>query len=186
MRVVHCDENGITLRTFCGKKQQRRYEDIWGIEKDRILHFETDAAWIPGNAEMRRNTVDFLQRQYQKRHNRKRIPKVFSIKRQFDPFNGNLLHPIEMTILGIFALLLAAAWTVILFIADFSDEPWYIVLEMILIDFLGWGIGIATFYVGRHADTLPPWVVRLVFKKTELSWECGFGFKNGKIRIDDQ
>lgn len=186
MRVVHYDENGITLRTFGGKTQQRRYEEIWGIEKDRILHFETDAARIPGNAEMRRSTVDFLQRQYQKRHNRKRIPKVFSVKRQFDPFNGNLLHPIEMTVMGVFALLLACVWTVFLFITDFSDEPWYLVLGMILIGLMGWAVGIGTFYVGRHADTLPLWVVHLVFKKSELSWGYGLGLKKGKMRVDDQ
>lgn len=170
MKLIHYDENCITVRTFWGKKVQRPYESIWGVEKERVLHFEKDAARIPGNSEKRRATVDFLQRQYQKRHNRKRIPKVFSVKRQFDPFNGNLLQPIEMTIMGAFMLLLAAAWTVILFIADFSDEPWYAVLATILIGLAGWTVGIGTFYVGRHADTLPLWVVRLFFRKNALSW----------------
>ena len=170
MKLIRYDEKCITVRTFWGKETQRQYEDIWGIEKERILHFAKDAAQIPGNAEKRRNTVDFLQRQYQKRHNRKRIPKVFSAKRQFDPFNGNLLHPVKMTITGIIAILLSCVWTVILFIADFSDEPWYAVSIAILIGLAGWTVGIGTFYVGRHADTLPLWVVRLFFRKNALSW----------------
>ena len=170
MKLIRYDESCITVRTLYGKTIQRRYEDIWGIEKEKILHFEKDAARIPGNPEKRCNTVDFLQRQYQKRHDRKRIPKVFSVKRQFDPFNGNLLQPIEMTIMGAFSLLLACAWTVILFIADFSDEPWYAVLAAILIGLFGWAVGIGTFYVGRYADTLPLWVVRLFFRKNALSW----------------
>ena len=185
MRVVHCDENGITLRSFGGKTQQRRYEEIWGIEKDRLLHFETDAARIPGNAEKRRSTVDFLQRQYQKRHNRKRIPKVFSVKRQFDPFNGNLRKPIAMTVMSVFALLLACGWTVLLFIVDFSDEPWYLVLGMILIGLTCWVIGIGIFYVGRHADTLPRWIVLLFFKKSALSWGLAPELKKRKIREYD-
>ena len=186
MKVIRCDENGITLRSFGDKTQQRRYEEIWGIEKNRILHFETDAARIPGNAGMRRGTVEHLQRQYQKRHSGKRIPKVFSVKRQFDPFNGNLLHPIEMTVMGIFALLMVCVWTAILFISDFSNRPWYVVLVMVLIDLIGWTIGIGIFYVGRHAGTLPRWVVRLFFRKNELSWGYELVLKKGKIRIDDQ
>ena len=185
MKVVHCDESSITLRSFGGKTQQRRYEEIWGIEKDRLLHFETDAARIPGNAEKRRSTVDFLQRQYQKRHDRKRIPKVFSVKRQFDPFNGNLLQPIEMTVMGILGLLLTAFLTVSLFMGDIWSEPWYIVLGMTLIVLVGWVIGIGTFYVGRHADTLPRWIVLLFFKKSALSWGLAPELKKRKIREYD-
>ena len=170
MKLIHCDENCITVRTFLGKKLQRRYEDIRGIEKEKILHFEKDAARIPGNAEKRRSTVDFLQRQYQKRHDRKRIPKVFSVKRHFDPFNGNLREPIAMTVMGVFMLLLTAFLTVSLFMGDIWSEPWYIVLGMTLIVLAGWTVGIGTFYVGRHADTLPLWVVRLFFRKNALSW----------------
>ena len=92
---VEYDWNGLQVRSMTVANRRCAYRDLWGIEGKKRLFLDKGSVRLSrGNAWD--ELVSTAQRGYQRAHGGKRIPRVYSIRRSRDPFNGNVLQPGEV------------------------------------------------------------------------------------------
>lgn len=109
------------------------------------------------------------QRGYQRAHGGKRIPRVYSVRRSRDPYNGNVWQPGEFIfVFVILYLLYLGFFLFILFGIDTDVGP--LVFFPIGLLVLHPAFVIFHIYVGRNADILPRWIVELCFRPSALTF----------------
>lgn len=162
--VILYDNSEYVTVNFFGKHIPHRYADLWGIEKGRRLYLEKGSIRIYPTAPY----ADFLElanRRYQSA-NGKRIPKVHSIPRSFDPFCGSVLEPMQYVVVFLILILFGAAG---LIVSILWLEPAAIAVSSGILAFFVLFF-VLLVYVGRHADTLPRWIVHIFFKENALTF----------------
>lgn len=165
---VEYDRNGLQVRSMTVANRRCAYRDLWGIEGKRRLYLDKGSIRLfRGNAWD--ELVSTAQRGYQRAHGEKRIPRVSSIRRNWDLFNGNVLQPGEFIFVYVILYLLYLGFFLfILFGVDTDVGPLVFVPIGLLV--LHTIFVIFHIYVGRNADILPRWIVELCFRPIALTF----------------
>lgn len=165
---VAFDREGLRVRSMTVANRRCAYRDLWGIEGKKRLYLDK------GSVRLRRGAawddlVQTAQRGYQRAHGGKRIPRVYSIRRSWDPYNGNVWQPGEFIfVFVILYLLYLGFFLFILFGIDTDVGP--LVFFPIGLLVLHPAFVIFHIYVGRNADILPRWIVELCFRPSALTF----------------
>ena len=165
---VDFDREGLRVRSMAVANRQCAYGDLWGIEGSKRLYLDKGSVRLCRGAAWD-ELVETAQRGYQRSHGGERIPRVYSIRRNWDPFNGNIRHPgalifvLAMTYVPDLGLLVY-----MLFHIEQGDGP--VLLLPLGILALHTVFVILSVYVGKNADILPRWIVALCFKPSALTF----------------
>ena len=165
---VAFDREGLRVRSMTVANRRCAYRDLWGIEGKKRLYLDK------GSVRLRRGAawddlVQTAQRGYQRAHGGKRIPRVYSVRRSRDPYNGNVWQPGEFIfVFVILYLLYLGFFLFILFGIDTDVGP--LVFFPIGLLVLHPAFVIFHIYVGRNADILPRWIVELCFRPSALTF----------------
>lgn len=165
---VAFDREGLRVRSMTVANRRCAYRDLWGIEGKKLLYLDK------GSVRLRRGAawddlVQTAQRGYQRAHGGKRIPRVYSVRRSRDPYNGNVWQPGEFIfVFVILYLLYLGFFLFILFGIDTDVGP--LVFFPIGLLVLHPAFVIFHIYVGRNADILPRWIVELCFRPSALTF----------------
>jgi hypothetical protein len=168
---VEYDRDGLRVRSVSLANRRCAYADLWGIEGSKRLYLDKGSVRLY-RGEAWDDLVKTAQRGYQRSHG-KRISRVFSVRRSWDPFNGNINNWKQILfvyailyLMLIGALIFALVERRILQAASLNVAVWILVGLLILhTAFVSFSI-----YVGRNADVLPFWVVTLCFRPSSLSF----------------
>ncbi len=166
--LVAFDREGLRVRSMTVANRRCAYRDLWGIEGKKLLYLDKGSVRLR-RGEAWEDLVKTAQRGYQRGHG-KRIPRVSSIRRSWDPFNGNVQQPGEFIFVYIllYALGLGFLAFMLLHIEQEADGPvlifplGYLSLHTIFVIF--------HLYVGRNADILPRWLVEICFRPSALTF----------------
>ena len=165
---VEYDRDGLRVRSMSVANRRCAYRDLWGIEGKKRLYLDK------GSVRLRRGAawdelVQSAQRGYQRSHGGKQIPRVFSVRRSLDLFNGNVQQPGEFIFVYVIMYLLYLGFFLfILFGVDTDVGP--LVFFPIGLLVLHTAFVIFHIYVGRNADILPRWIVELCFRPSALTF----------------
>ena len=165
---VEFDREGLRVCSMTVANRRCAYRDLWGIEGKKRLYLDK------GSVRLRRGAawddlVQTAQRGYQRAHGGKRIPRVYSVCRSWDPFHGNVWQPGEFIfVFVILYLLYLGFFLFILFGIDTDVGP--LVFFPIGLLVLHPAFVIFHIYVGRNADILPRWIVELCFRPSALTF----------------
>ena len=162
------DRDGLKVRSMSVANRRCAYRDLWGIEGKKRLYLDKGSVRLfRGNAWD--ELVSTAQRGYQRAHGGKRIPRVYSIRRSRDPFNGNVLQPGEFIFVYVILYLLYLGFFLfILFGVDTDVGPLvFIPIGLLVLHTI---FVIFHIYVGRNADILPRWIVELCFRPIALTF----------------
>ena len=164
---VAFDREGLRVRSMTVANRRCAYRDLWGIEGKKRLYLDK------GSVRLRRGAawddlVQTAQRGYQRGHG-KRIPRVSSIRRSWDPFNGNVQQPGEF--IFVYAMLYVLELGLLVYMLLHIEQAEGLVLIFPL-GLLALHTAFVVFhvYVGKNADILPRWVVEICFKPTALTF----------------
>ena len=162
------DRDGLKVRSMSVANRRCAYRDLWGIEGKKRLYLDKGSVRLfRGNAWD--ELVSTAQRGYQRAHGGKRIPRVYSIRRSRDPFNGNVLQPGEFIFVYVILYLLYLGFFLfILFGVDTDVGPLvFIPIGLLVLHTI---FVIFHIYVGRNADILPRWIAELCFRPSALTF----------------
>lgn len=169
---IEYDRDGLRVRSITQANRYCPYAKLWGIEGEKRLYLDKGSVRLY-RGEAWDDLVKTAQRGYQRAHGGKRIPRVYSIRRSWDPFNGNINN--WKQILFVYAILYLMLIGVLIFAlverrflqaASLNVAVWILVGLLILhTAFISFSI-----YVGRNADVLPFWVVTLCFRPSSLTF----------------
>ena len=162
------DRDGLKVRSMSVANRRCAYRDLWGIEGKKRLYLDKGSVRLfRGNAWD--ELVSTAQRGYQRAHGGKRIPRVYSIRRSRDPFNGNVLQPGEFIFVYVILYLLYLGFFLfILFGVDTDVGPLvFIPIGLLVLHTI---FVIFHIYVGRNADILPRWIVEICFRPSALTF----------------
>ena len=165
---VAFDREGLRVRSMTVANRRCAYRDLWGIEGKKRLYLDKGSVRLfRGNAWD--ELVSTAQRGYQRAHGGKRIPRVYSIRRSRDPFNGNVLQPGKFIFVYVILYLLYLGFFLfILFGVDTDVGPLaFIPIGLLVLHTI---FVIFHIYVGRNADILPRWIVELCFRPSALTF----------------
>lgn len=165
---IEYDRDGLRVRSITQANRYCPYAKLWGIESKKRLYLDKGSVRLR-RGEAWEDLVKTAQRGYQRGHG-KRIPRVSSIRRSWDPFNGNVQQPGEFIFVYIllYALGLGFLAFMLLHIEQEADGPvlifplGYLSLHTIFVIF--------HLYVGRNADILPRWFVEICFRPSALTF----------------
>lgn len=165
---VEYDWNGLQVRSMTVANRRCAYRDLWGIEGKKRLFLDKGSVRLSrGNAWD--ELVSTAQRGYQRAHGGKRIPRVSSIRRSRDPFNGNVLQPGEFIFVYVMLYALELGLLIFMLIHIEQAEGPVLVFPLGLLA-LHTVFVIFHIYVGRNADILPRWIVELCFRPSALTF----------------
>lgn len=162
------DRDGLKVRSMSVANRRCAYRDLWGIEGKKRLYLDKGSVRLfRGNAWD--ELVSTAQRGYQRAHGGKRIPRVYSIRRSRDLFNGNVLQPGEFIFVYVILYLLYLGFFLfILFGVNTDVGPLvFIPIGLLVLHTI---FVIFHIYVGRNADILPRWIVELCFRPSALTF----------------
>ncbi len=169
---VEYDRDALRVRSMSVANRRCAYRDLWGIEGKKRLFLDK------GSVRLRRGAawdelVQTAQRGYQRSHGGKQIPRVFSIRRSLDPFNGSINNPKQILFgYALLYLLLIGALIFALIERRIHEAANLNVLVWMLVGFLILHTVFVSvsIYVGRNADILPRWIVELFFRPSTLTF----------------
>lgn len=165
---VEFDRDGLQVRSMTVANRRCAYRDLWGIEGKRRLYLDKGSIRLfRGNAWD--ELVSTAQRSYQQAHGGKRIPRVYSIRRSWDLFNGNVLQPGEFIFVYVMLYALELGLLIFMLIHIEQAEGPVLIFPLGLL-VLHTAFVIFHIYVGRNADILPRWIVYACFKPSALTF----------------
>ena len=165
---IEYDRDGLRVRSITQANRYCPYAKLWGIKRKKRLYLDKGSVRLR-RGEAWEDLVKTAQRGYQRGHG-KRIPRVSSIRRSWDPFNGNVQQPGEFIFVYIllYAIGLGFLAFMLLHIEQEADGPvlifffFFLSLHTIFVIF--------HLYVGRNADILPRWLVEICFRPSALTF----------------
>lgn len=169
---IEYDRDGLHVRSITQANRYCPYAELWGIEGEKRLYLDKGSVRLY-RGEAWDDLVKTAQRGYQRSHGGKQIPRVSSIRRSLDPFNGSINNP-KQILFGYALLYLLLIGTLIFTLIErrIHQAANLNVLVWMLVGFLILHTAFVSFsiYVGRNADVLPFWVVTLCFRPSSLSF----------------
>lgn len=165
---VEFDREGLRVRSMTVANRRCAYRDLWGIEGKKRLYLYKGSVRLRCGAAWN-DLVQTAQRGYQRAHGGKRIPRVYSIRRSWDPFNGNILQPGQfLFVYAMMYVLVLGLLVYMLLHIEQADGPVLVLpLGMLALHTV---FVILHVYVGKNADILPRWIVELCFKPSALTF----------------
>ncbi len=165
---VEYDRDGLRVRSITVANRRCAYRDLWGIEGKKRLYLDKGSVCLRRGAAWD-DLVQTAQRGYQRAHGGKRIPRVYSVRRSWDPYNGNVWQPGEfLFVYAMMYVLVLGLLVYMLLHIEQADGP--VLLVPIGMLALHTVFVILHVYVGRNADILPRWIVALCFKPSALTF----------------
>ena len=165
---VEYDRNGLQVRSMSVANRRCAYRNLWGIEGKKRLYLDKGSVRLY-HGEAWDDFVSTAQRGYQRAHTGKRVPRVYSLRRSRDLFNGNVQQPGEFIFVYVILYLFFFGFLLFLLFGTGTDAGplVFVAIGMLVIHTV---FVVFHVYVGRNADVLPRWIVELCFRPSALTF----------------